>query len=119
MCQSAQVIGTRQRPQMGAKMRIETKRDDEAIQLTIIGRVDANTSEDLQQEILLSFQKTKKVILDFGQVDYISSAGLRALLIGQKTAESKHAEMVLRKVSDIVLNVLTMTGFNEILTIEE
>lgn len=100
-------------------MRIETERDEEVIKLTIIGRIDANTSEDLQKEILLNFQKTKKLILDFGQVDYISSAGLRALLIGQKTAESKNAGMILCNVSELVLNVLTMTGFSTILTIEK
>lgn len=103
----------------GNKMRVETERDEEVIKMTIIGRIDANTSEDLQQEILLNFQKTKKLILDFGQVDYISSAGLRALLIGQKTAESKNAGMILCNVSELVLNVLTMTGFSTILTIEK
>lgn len=103
----------------GNKMRVETERDEEVIKMTIIGRIDANTSEDLQQEILLNFQKTKKLILDFGQVDYISSAGLRALLIGQKTAESKNTGMILCNVSELVLNVLTMTGFSTILTIEK
>ena len=53
------------------------------IRLIVDGRVDTNTSPQLQQAILSAFQKSKDIVVDFLNVPYISSAGLRALLIGQ------------------------------------
>lgn len=91
---------------------------DNHIRLMVEGRVDTNTSPQLQQAILNAFQKSKCVVVDFLNVAYISSAGLRALLIGQKTATSKGGSMKLTNVGDTVNNVLVMSGFNKILTIE-
>ena len=64
------------------------------------------------------FQKGNKLVLDFSQVAYVSSAGLRALLIGQKTANSKGGSMTLIHVPDAVNQVFQMSGFSGILTIE-
>lgn len=88
------------------------------MRLMVDGRVDTNTSPQLQQAILNAFQKQKDVVVDFLNVPYISSAGLRALLIGQKTAASKGGSMKLTNVSDVVMNVLEMSGFSKILVIE-
>ena len=88
------------------------------MRLMVDGRVDTNTSPQLQQAILNAFQKQKDVVVDFLNVPYISSAGLRALLIGQKTAVSKGGSMKLTNVSDVVMNVLEMSGFSKILVIE-
>ncbi len=88
------------------------------IRLVIDGRVDTNTSPQLQQAILNAFQKKKDIVIDFLNVPAISSAGLRALLIGQKTAASKQGTMKLTNVGPVVKNVLDMSGFSSILTIE-
>jgi anti-anti-sigma factor len=88
------------------------------IRLLLEGRIDTNTSHELQQGILNAFQKNKHIVLDFLNVAYISSAGLRALLIGQKTAGSKDGSMKLVNVNDTVKSVLDMSGFSNILTIE-
>lgn len=88
------------------------------MRLLVEGRVDTNTSPQLQQAILNAFQKQKNVVVDFLNVPYISSAGLRALLIGQKTAASKGGSMKLTNVSDVVMNILEMSGFSKILVIE-
>ncbi|MBO5092798.1 MAG: STAS domain-containing protein [Lachnospiraceae bacterium] len=88
------------------------------MRLIVDGRVDTNTSPQLQQAVLSAFQKKKDVVVDFLNVPYISSAGLRALLIGQKTAASKGGSMKLTNVSEIVMNILDMSGFSKILQIE-
>ncbi|MEG1918330.1 MAG: STAS domain-containing protein [Oscillospiraceae bacterium] len=98
-------------------MTITTTQEGGKTTLAIEGRVDTNTSPALQAEILKAFQGAKAVILDFAKVAYISSAGLRALLIGQKTAASKGATMELIHVSAEVLSILKMVGFVDILTI--
>ncbi len=99
-------------------MNLNTTRTEDIITIEIEGRVDTNTSPVLQNEILLSFQKLSKVVLDFEKTVYISSAGLRALLIGEKTAQSKQGTMVLKHVPEVVMNVLEMSGFAKILKIE-
>ena len=95
----------------------ETRREN-TVQLDVEGRVDTNTSPELQKRILQAFQKGNTVILKPEQVDYISSSGLRALLIGQKTASSKGGSMKLIHVKDSVKKVFAMTGFSQMLTIE-
>lgn len=99
-------------------MNISETRSGEVIQLKIDGRVDTTTSPQLQNAILQAFQKGNKLVLDFSGVEYVSSAGLRALLIGQKTANSKGGSMTLVQVADAVLQVFKMSGFSGILHIE-
>lgn len=99
-------------------MTITEKRDNDIITLQIEGRVDTNTSPQVQESILKGFQKANHLILDFDKCAYVSSAGLRALLIGQKTADSKKGSMKLVNVPDVLMNVLEMTGFVNILNIE-
>ena len=93
-----------------------TIKDNEAL-LQIDGRVDTNTSPQLQSAILNAFQRSSRLVLDFAKVPYISSAGLRALLIGQKTANSKRAVMELIHVSPTVMTILQSVGFADIPTI--
>ena len=99
-------------------MQITEVRENEVITISIEGRVDTNTSPQLQSAILTSFQKVNQVVLDFAQCAYVSSAGLRALLIGQKTANSKKGTMKLIHVPAILMSVLEVSGFVNILTIE-
>ena len=99
-------------------MNISETRAEDVIQLQIDGRVDTTTSPQLQNAILQAFQKGNKLILDFSKVAYVSSAGLRALLIGQKTANSKGGSMTLTNVPEAVAQVFQMSGFSNILTIE-
>jgi anti-anti-sigma factor len=99
-------------------MQISEKRENDVIIISIEGRVDTNTSPQLQEAILKSFQKVNKLVLDFEKCEYVSSAGLRALLIGQKTASSKKGAMKLIHVPDILMSVLKVSGFVKLLTIE-
>lgn len=89
------------------------------IRLMVEGKVDTNTSPQLQQAILTAFQKSNSLVIDFLNVSYISSAGLRALLIGQKTANSKGGSMTLANVSEGVMSVLKVSGFANILKVEQ
>ena len=97
-------------------MNIVTADCGDYTRLMVEGRVDTNTAPQLQQAILSAFQKKDDVVVDFLNVPIISSAGLRALLIGQKTADSKGGSMKVANVGEMVRNVFEMTGFCNILT---
>jgi len=98
-------------------MTITKNQNGDAVTLMVEGRVDTNTSPELQKAILEAFQGTKKLTLDLEKVMYVSSAGLCAFLIGQKTAASKGAAMELIHVAPMVKTVLDSVGFSKILTI--
>lgn len=98
-------------------MTITKNQNGDTVTLQIEGRVDTVTSPELQKEILAAFQGAKTLCLDFQKVAYVSSAGLRALLIGQKTAASKGATMELLNVPEAVKSVLDTVGFSSILNI--
>ncbi len=82
------------------------------------GRLDSVTSGKFQGTLTDTIKTNGDVILDFADVQYVSSAGLRALLIGQKLAKGSGKEMILTNVPKIVLDVIKMTGFITFLTIK-
>ena len=98
-------------------MTINKAINGDSVTLAVEGRVDTATSPALQAAILEAFQGAKNLTLDFEKVPYISSAGLRALLIGQKTAASKRGKMELIHVSEMVYSILETVGFTDILTL--
>ncbi len=95
----------------------EIKNNDEII-LEISGRIDTNTSVEVQKEVLKVFQKTNMLTMDLKAVDYVSSAGLRVFLISQKTAMSKKGKFTLKNVSDGVKMVLNSSGLSKVLDIQ-
>ena len=99
-------------------MEMTEKKNEGQIILEVSGSVDTVTSPELQSSILTSFQKSKELVLDMSGVPYMSSAGLRALLIGQKTAASKGGTMTVTGVQSTVMQVLEMSGFSKVLTIK-
>lgn len=99
-------------------MKIDSQVDGQNIILKISGRIDTTTSGQLQSELMLAFQKGIYVVLDFEDVEYISSAGLRTLLIGHKTAMSKAGNLKIIHVSQVVREIFDMTGFSQMLHIE-
>jgi len=85
--------------------------------LALEGRLDTTTAPKLQDVLIPAFDETKEIMLDFSQLAYVSSAGLRVLLMGQKTAKAKGASMTLTGVSAEIMEVFEMTGFADMLTI--
>ena len=98
-------------------MEIKTNRIEEELTIGIIGRLDTTTAPELESTLASSLDGVKKLVLDFGGLDYISSAGLRVLLAAQKTM-NKQGEMIVKDPNEDVKEVFDITGFCDILTIE-
>ncbi len=99
-------------------MTINEKIEGDKIVLVVDGKVDKLTTQQLQDAILLALQKMSQLEIDFGGVNYISSSGLRALLMGQKTAQSKQGRMYLTNVTAPVKEIFDMTKFSNFLEIQ-
>ncbi len=99
-------------------MTIDESKSGEILQLNVHGKVDANASTEFQNEVLKAFQKSKSVIVNLADVNYISSAGLRALLIGQKTANSKGGRFTIINANPSVIEILRVTGLEKVLSVQ-
>jgi len=86
--------------------------------LEVKGRIDTTTAPEFEKRLLAELEGTDKLRIDLEKVVYVSSAGLRAFLNGQKFSNKKGIEMSLFNVMDTVLEVFEMTGFIDILVIE-
>ena len=98
-------------------MNIEMKRNAEVTTIEITGRLDTTTAPVLDKTINEDIEGTKDLILDLKGLEYISSAGLRVLLGAQKKM-MKIGSMKVKNVCADIMDVLEMTGFSDILTIE-
>jgi anti-anti-sigma factor len=88
----------------------------EQVQSTIVlhvtGAVDSTTAPELQEALLRATQAPSgSVELDVANVSYLSSAGLRALLLAAKALQKRGERLSVSNVSPQIRNVLNLTGF--------
>ena len=101
----------------GSHLKIATSKDGAEYTFTLEGRLDTITSPDLEAKINEVVDDAKKLILDFAELEYISSAGLRVLLGAAQAMEDK-GEMVVRNLTPSVNEVFELTGFSNLFNIE-
>ncbi len=98
-------------------LNINNNREDARLTITLEGRLDTTTAPDLEKNLQESIQGVEELVMDFEKLDYISSAGLRVLLAAQKIM-NKQGSMKLCHVNESIMEILEVTGFVDILTIE-
>ncbi|MBQ1382747.1 MAG: STAS domain-containing protein [Solobacterium sp.] len=96
-------------------LRTDLHREGKALTAVLSGRLDSSTAPDLEKQLDLT--DTEKLVFDLAGLEYISSAGLRILLASMKVMD-RQGEMTVRHVQPAVMELFTVTGFSEILTIE-
>ena len=98
-------------------MTIEKIQNGAELNLKVVGRLDTTTAPQLEAEFKDSLTGVTKLVLDFENLEYLSSAGLRVILGAQKTM-IKQGEMIIKNVNDTINEIFEVTGFIDILTIE-
>jgi anti-anti-sigma factor len=97
-------------------MKLALSTTDTADIVRISGRIDATTSADLDTAVAnLADSGLGPVVLDFSDVDYISSAGLRVLLIALRMLSGKGRRLALAALNPDVMDVVRLTGFDRLL----
>lgn len=99
-------------------MNVNKQQNGSELLFEIEGGIDSATAPQLNDILSNSLNGVSSLVLDFKKVDYISSAGLRVLLVNYKAMIAKKGTMVIRNVNSNVMDIFTMTGFVNILTIE-
>ena len=82
------------------------------------GRLDTVTSRDLLNAFAKEEVKESLVKMDMKELEYISSAGLRALLAIKKELAAQGKQLEIHNLNNICAEVFKVTGFNNILTVK-
>ncbi|OGV48250.1 MAG: hypothetical protein A2X49_07155 [Lentisphaerae bacterium GWF2_52_8] len=99
-------------------MNITRQESDGILTLGFNGRLDASTSPNADTELAKSLEKNScKLLLDMRGLEYISSAGLRILLVAAKKAQQKHGQIAICGLKDTVKDVFDLSGFSSIFKI--
>lgn len=99
-------------------MDIQKNYNEKELTIEIGDRVDTVTAPDLENEINDEMGNFNSLILDFTNLEYISSAGLRVLVSTQKKLKSEDIPMTIKNVNDTINEIFKMSGFDKILKIE-
>lgn len=101
-------------------MEIGESRLGDALVLAPVGRVDSGTAATLEARLLLAAEHGDgKVVVDFTQVQYISSAGLRALLAGGKQVQNIGGGVALCGLNMNVREVFEVSGFVAVFVVRD
>ena len=93
-------------------MSIITNNNDGVFVVVPSGRLDTNTSPEAEKVLIESIESgEKKVLFDFSQTDYLSSAGLRIILKAAKLLKPKGGHVMLCNTNEQIYEVLEISGF--------
>ena len=101
-------------------MKLASMRFANAIVLSPAGRIDHETAEDFRETLLAQIAACADqdhVVLDLGAVEYIASAGLRALMIAARQAKAKGGRLVVTALQPVVKEVFDITRFALVLEV--
>lgn len=93
-------------------MTITKTLDGDTLTVAVVGWIDTMTAPQFHEEVQ-DLQGAKNVVLDYGGVEYISSAGLRETVALFRTVSSQGGAFSVRKVTSGVMDVFTLTGFDK------
>lgn len=99
-------------------MEYEITRDDECIFVKVSGRLDAQSAPMLEDGMGEALDGVTEITVDLGDLEFISSAGLRILLAAYKLMAKREGVFKIENASGDVMDVLEMSGFASLFEIE-
>ncbi len=94
---------------------IKEEKTENVINIAIEGILDSKTSPELQKIIKKIDSDVKEINFDFTNVEYLTSAGLRAILFARQLMDDSDGKMTLRGVNDDIKDIFKVTGFIDVL----
>jgi anti-sigma B factor antagonist/stage II sporulation protein AA (anti-sigma F factor antagonist) len=98
-------------------MEIKTTTESGVAIVTPVGRVDTSTAKAFEDGVMAAAATNKKIAIRFNEIDYISSAGLRVVLMAGKKLAATQGVLVLINMPEKIFAVFKMSGFDKILKI--
>lgn len=101
-------------------MNIIEKKEGDYHVFALEGRLDTNSSTELEKVLLGAIDNgMTDIAIDFMQLSYISSSGLRVLLIGAKKLNEHKKKIILRNMKDHIMEVFDIAGFTPLFDIKD
>ena len=97
-------------------MEIRKTMEGDRLSLVVIGRLETATAPLLDAELKAMDEGVKNLSVDFKDLEYITSAGLRVILTAQKTMNARQGRMEIAGANETIRHVFAMTGFASVLT---
>jgi len=92
-------------------MQVEARDDGGVVLIEPVGDIDGKTAPEFQQQVLERLQPKARIVLNLARVAFMSSAGLRSMLLIYREAKSMEARVVLAEVNRDIRNSMSATGF--------
>jgi anti-sigma B factor antagonist len=99
-------------------MEIEKTVNDGTVTLALSGALTAVTAKQLNTEVEQSLTEAKKLVLDFKDLEYLASAGLRVILNAKRKMDAASGKFIICNASKDVMELFELTGINNVLTFE-
>ena len=97
-------------------MKIEKIENGNETTLKLIGCLDTAAAPDFDAALVANAE-AKMLVIDFTDLEFIASSGLRSLVAANKKAASAGRSIVLAGMNDVVADVFDVTGLNEVFTV--
>jgi len=99
-------------------MKVSSSTFEDAIVVRVSGRIDQNSAADFQKALTghvdEAIANSRQIVVDLSRVDYISSVGLRALMIANKQAAPKGVTIRVASMQEVVREVFTISHFDKV-----
>lgn len=96
-------------------MEVIISKENKVDVVKIIGRLDTTTASLLEKEVAPLFVPNAEVVFDCAELDYISSSGLRIILMAHKKLTSISGTLTMKNIAPNIKTIFDMTGFSNIL----
>ena len=99
-------------------MKMTTERQDDVLSIQVVGRIDGSNAIAFQEAVRTAVEdRDRATIIDCAELSYVSSAGLRAVLVTAKSLTNRDVRFALCALSDNVLEIFQKSGFDKIISI--
>lgn len=98
-------------------MKLETSQENGIGFARLEGSLDGKTAPEVREQLRLFLADNSKLVLDLSKVDYLSSAGLRLLLLLYRELTARKGKLLLVGVSEDIRTVMSHTGFLSFFTL--
>lgn len=98
---------------------VTKKQEGTKLTVSAIGRIDTYTAPQFDNEVSSALDEITDLVIDFSQVEYISSAGLRLIVTWQKAMSAKNGTFTVCHLADTIYNIFAATGLSDFINIEK
>ena len=92
--------------------------NEKELTLSVEGRINSVTSKELDKEINDEIGNFDSLIMDFTNLEYISSAGLKVLIATHRKLKPDNIPFIIKNANDVIMEVFRLSGVDKVLKIE-